>query len=309
MVKWTRRGISTQIAIWLALAPLPVEAQVDSSSTSVVSVQPSAEEHDLDKPLQPSYTRLAIIGGIMAGSMTAIHLYQSNGWWKTNRGPFHFAEDFRYGRNVDKVGHFYGASVLTFVMSKSFQWANIPEARSLVYGACASTLFQTYIEVQDGFSKAWGFDRVDFAANVAGAWFPVARHYAPVLQNFDVKLSYIPSKNINKPGPYPGQTHLVMDDYEGQTFWLGLKVNNLLPGTLDQYWPDFLGLSVGYGARDILSANHFSVYFIGLDLDMTRVIPQDTWFLKALGEALNYIRLPLPAVQVAPTTKWYGLYF
>jgi hypothetical protein len=42
---------------------------------------------------------------------------------------------------------------------------------------------------------------------------------------------------------------------------------------------------------------------------MTKIIPSDTWFLKTLGEALNFIHFPAPAVQVSPNTIWYGLYF
>ena len=48
----------------------------------------------------------------MAGGMTAIHVYQQNGWWADNRAPFHVQEDLTYGLWVDKIGHFYGASVL-----------------------------------------------------------------------------------------------------------------------------------------------------------------------------------------------------
>jgi hypothetical protein len=100
-----------------------------------------------------------------------------------------------------------------------------------------------------------------------------------------------------------------MDDYEGQTFWASLKVNQLLPEPLEHYWPDFLCVTAGYGGRDILTDRPYRVYFIGLDLDMTKVIPDDTWFLKTLGEALNFIRLPAPAVRISPTVIWYGLYF
>lgn len=252
--------------------------------------------------------RLAIVGGSVLGVMAGIHIYQSNGWWKDNRRSFHFREDLKYALHVDKLGHFYGASVITFLMSKAFQWTNYPERTSLLLGAGVSTLFQTYVEVQDGFSE-WGFDRVDFAADVAGAWYPVAQHFYPPLQDFNLKFSYRPSQNINQPGAFTGQKHLLMDDYEGQTLWLSLKINNLLPESLERYWPDFLGLAVGYGARDINSTNPYRVYFIGLDYDMTKIIPNDTAFLRGLGEALNFIRLPAPAIRISPGTVWYGMYF
>jgi hypothetical protein len=254
--------------------------------------------------------RLAIVCGFTAGSIAMIHIYQQNGWWRNNRTSFHFQEDLIYGRSVDKLGHMYGANVLTFVFSKALQWANLQERSSLWYGAGTSLLFQTYIEVEDGFSE-WGFDRVDFASDVVGAFYPVAQHYAPVLQSFNFKFSYRPSALINEGGGigFKGQKHLMFDDYEGQTIWLGISVNDLLPQSLEPYWPDWLGIAVGYGARDIAKANPYSVLYLSLDYDLRKIIPRNTWFLTILGEALNFIHLPAPAVKISPNVVWYGIYF
>ncbi len=254
--------------------------------------------------------RLALVGGTLFTSMAAIHFYQQNGWWKDNRTAFHFQEDLVYGLNVDKIGHFYGAHLLQFGISKSLEWANVSEVTALWLGAGGGLLFQTYVEVEDGFST-WGFDRVDFASDVAGAAWPVLRYYLPSLQNLDVKASYHPSPLLGSAGGigFKGQQHLVIDDYEGQTFWLSVKVHNLLSDPLKQYWPDFLCLAVGYGARDIAEANPYRVYFLAVDMDMTKVIPQTSSFLKTLSQALNFIHMPMPAVQFSPGTVWYGLYF
>jgi hypothetical protein len=252
--------------------------------------------------------RLWLVGGVLAGTMVGIHIYQNNGWWKDNRRSFYFYESLTYGLWVDKIGHFYAASLETFVISKALQWGGLPEQKALVWGAVGASVFQTYIEIQDGFSQ-WGFDRVDFAANLAGAWLPVFRYHVPFARNFDLKFSYLPSENINKPGSFQGQRHLMMDDYEGQTFWLSAKVNNLLPRGIDRYWPDFLCLAVGYGARQVNGPRPHSVVFIGLDYDLTRIIPQTTPFLRTLSEALNFIRFPAPAIRISPSTITYGLYF
>ena len=252
--------------------------------------------------------RLAIVSGTLLGAIAAVHIYQSNGWWKNNRAPFHFREDLKYALSVDKLGHFHGASGGTYIISKSLRWTNLSETKSLWYGALGSLLFQTYIEVEDGFS-VWGFDRVDFASDVAGAFFPVAKHYSPFLQNFDVRFSYHPSPNLDQPGAFPGQKHILLDDYEGQTIWLSLRVFDLLPKSAQPYWPPFLRIAMGYGTRKILAADPYSVLFIGVDLDMTRIIPQTSSFLITVSEVLNHFLLPLPAVQISPGTIWYGLYF
>ncbi|MBI4810661.1 MAG: DUF2279 domain-containing protein [Ignavibacteriales bacterium] len=292
-----RSGIVLIIIVLVSLNG--VAQQIDTSEYSTSS-----------KQTQINSTRLLLVGGTLVGAMTAIHIYQQNGWWKDNRAPFHFQEDLKYGLTVDKIGHFYGGAVLGFVMSKSLQWANLPEESALWIGAGGSLLFQSYVEIEDGFSK-WGFDRVDWASNLAGALWNPARYYMPYLQNFDLKLSYHPSELIGtKHGiGFQGQKHIMIDDYEGQTFWLSVKVGNLLPERIKDYWLPFLGIAIGYGARDIAGTEPHRVYFLAPDLDMTKIIPDDTPFLKTLGEALNFIHLPLPAVQFAPKTIWYGLYF
>ncbi len=273
--------------------------QVDSVAASTPENPPPGEINT---------GRLAIVGGGVITTMTAIHIYQSNGWWRNNRRSFHFREDLNYALSVDKLGHFYGASAMTFVLNKAFRWANFSETGALCWGAGVSTLLQTYVEVEDGFST-WGFDRVDLVADIAGAWYPVVQHAVPPLRDLNLKFSYVPSENINAPGAFPGQKHLLMDDYEGQTFWFSVNVNDILPAPLESYWPDFLCLALGYGARDILSPDAYRVYFLSLDYDMTKIIPQDTEFLRMLGEALNFIHFPAPAVRISPDAIWYGLYF
>ncbi len=264
----------------------------------------------LDHPPGVIPGRLWLVGGTLAGSMVAIHLYQQSGWWRDNRAPFHFQEDLVYGLSVDKVGHFYGAYLLEFLISNSLRWANVPDVNALWIGSAGALLFQTYVEIEDGFS-AWGFDRVDFASDVGGAAWPIARHYVPFLRNFDLKLSYHPSDLLGNPGGigFKGQKHIIIDDYEGQTFWMSVKVHELIWESAQKYWPDFLCLAAGYGARQVAGPSPHRITFVALDLDMTKIIPSSTPFLRTLGEALNFVHFPLPAVQFSPNTIWYGLYF
>ncbi len=254
--------------------------------------------------------RFTIVTGTVAATSAGIHIYQTNGWWQGNRAPFHFQEDLKYGRSVDKLGHFYGGTVIAFVLRKSYRWAGLSEEAALYWGSAGSLLFQTYVEIEDGFST-WGFDRVDFATDVAGAAWPIAQYHSPFLRNFDFKFSYHPSPGLNSAAGagFQGQKHIIFDDYEGQTLWLSLKMKNLLPQSVGQFWPSFLCLSVGYGVRDVFKPAPYSTFTLALDVDMTKVIPDDTPFLKLLGEALNFIKFPAPAVQISPKAIWYGIYF
>jgi len=290
-------GDSSSIPVAMFASP----ADVPDTVNSVDGVSDSSEINT---------TRLAIIGGTLAVGVTTIHVYQANGWWKYNAAAFHFQEDLTYGLWVDKLGHFYAANVLTFMFSRSLQWANFSERSSLWWGFAGSALFQTYVEVEDGF-HTWGFDRVDFAFDIAGAFYPLVQHYVPALQDFNFKFSYHPSDLLNNPGGvgFRGQKHLMMDDYEGQTIWLSFRMNNILPSSVEPYWPDWLCLAVGYGARDVATPDPYPVVFLALDYDVSRIIPDHTSFLKLLGEALNFIHFPAPAVRITPSAIWYGFYF
>jgi hypothetical protein len=277
------------------------------------SISDSSQETPAQKPQEINYGRLAVMGGLLTGAMVTIHIYQQNGWWRDNRSPFHFQEDLVYGLSVDKIGHFYGASLLTFVFRNALETANMPERKSLYIGAAGALLFQTYVEVEDGFSK-WGFDRVDFASDVGGVLWPILQYEYPALANYDLKFSYIPSPLVDKPGSpsFKGQKHTMIDDYEGQTFWLSAKMRNILPAPIVSYWPSFLCLAIGYGARNIDAIEApwpNRVVFLSIDYDFTKIIPDSTPLLRGVGKALNFIHFPAPAVQISPTAIWYGLYF
>jgi len=300
--------LASIIVLCLLLVSAPAATQTTAGPDSIPPASSLPDSANTHQGIYPG--RLAIVGGLTAATMVGIHLYQSNGWWKDNRAPFHFQEDLEYGMWVDKLGHFYGTAAGAFIFRKSFEWTNMSAEQSLWFGSAGAFLFQTFVEVQDGFS-AWGFDRVDFAMNLGGALYPVGQYYWPPLRDFNMKFSYHPSDLINQPGGvgFQGQKHIVFDDYEGQTIWMSVYVNNLLPKSVEPVWPDWLALAVGYGVRDVATPNPYSIVMLSLDYDLTKIIPQDSGFLRVLSETLNFIHLPAPAVRISPNAVWYGLYF
>mgnify|MGYP001559035151 CR=1 FL=1 len=269
----------------------------DSSQISLQTLSPSV-----------NYTRLGLIGGAYAVTITSIHIYQSNAWWKNFRKPFHFREDLVYGASVDKVGHLVAANFASFFINHSLQWADVDEMSSLYYGAIGGSLFELYIEFEDGFSQ-WGFDRVDATMDVIGAWYPVMQYHFPLLKNFRFKASYYPRK-LNEPGGIQGQKHIAVDDYEGQTFWLSVKTKHFFSEETNKVFPPFLNLAVGLSVRGTgPGEKQQPVVLIGLDYDWEEIIPQDTWTGKTWGEWLNFVRFPAPAIQISPDVVCYGLYF
>ncbi|MAT39383.1 MAG: hypothetical protein CL946_07240 [Ectothiorhodospiraceae bacterium] len=253
-----------------------------------------------------------IVGGIMVGTLTAVHIYQRNAWWSGDRVPFHVQDDPEYALNVDKAGHFYGGAITSYLSQRMFQWAGMSVESSVWGGFAFGSIFELYVEVEDGFAPDWGFSPSDAIADVVGAAWPVGQYYVPALQHFQPKFSYYPSDRAQA-GKHEGNA---IDDYGGQTYWMGIHVDKLLPSDIEPYWPDWLGIAVGISVRDYITDDHgidqeniHSNVILALDYDMEEILPGDSWFMKALKQGLNYIHFPSPAIRISPSFIAYGLYF
>lgn len=292
---------------------LPAEGG-DSLNTAAAIVIISEEEQPKPLPFDgydPAHTdvqwgRVAIVGGTLGALVTGIHIYQRNAWWSDQRTSFHFTEDPIYALNVDKAGHFLGGAAGSFIGQKSLEWSGFSRDASVWGGFAMGALFELYVEFEDGFARDWGFSPGDAYADVAGAFWPVLQEYVPGVEHIQPKFSYWPSKAMRN-GSHKGNA---IDDYEGQTYWMGVHVEGLLPRSLKPYWPDWLAIAVGVSVRNMeVHANKERNIILALDYDMTKIIPGDSWFMHTLKQALNYVRFPAPAIRISPNYVAYGLYF
>ena len=248
--------------------------------------------------------RLTLLSSAMAVTFGAMHYYYKNIWWKDQRHYFKFAEDPYYARNVDKVSHIYTANVITEGTAAAFEWTGISPKMSLIYGAITAMAYETYIEINDGFSPIWGFDWVDMGSNIFGILYPFLQKAIPGLENFTFKRS-------SKPKWLVGKADL-LNDYTNMTFWLSVSPSGLLPKSVAKYYPSFIGLALGLSLKNAShgtgSTNAYREWFLSFDYDLTK-LPGDTPFLKKLKKILNFYHLPAPAVRISPSGVWYGLYF
>jgi hypothetical protein len=251
--------------------------------------------------------RFAIVTGALGATITAIHLYQMNAWWKDERGPFHFVDDNTYALNVDKAGHFLGGAVCSYVAIRSLEWSGFSHTASVFTGGALGALFELYIEFEDGFATNWGFSPGDAYGDILGAAWTVGQETVPYMENFQPKFSYWPSKAMRE-----GNTNrIAMDDYDGQTAWMGVHVYGLLPCAWRRYWPSWLGFAVGVSVRGVDGPQESKQrnILIALDYDLTKIIPTDTWLLSSLARWMNFVHLPAPAIRISPGYIAYGLYF
>lgn len=283
---------------------------IGNSSAIVLNLKPSPlSRYDYNSHI--NYWKLGGVTAAAFSTLGASYIYLKNTWWDQESQGFHFdnGADSKYAINLDKIAHFYGGAIGTDLFYGALRWSGMSEKGAYIYGAVLSSIVQIGMEVKDGFAPRWGFSFYDVSSGMLGALFPVSKRYIPLLQNIDIKLSYYrPSnhylKKINTEGTWN-------DDYEGQTYWIAFKVNNLLPKSLEPIWLDFLGAAIGFSLdtdNDGHGGGHVEI-FLGLDYDLTAILPSDSALWEGIKHYLNYIHLPAPAVRLTPSLIWFGLYF
>lgn len=250
-----------------------------------------------------------------AALVIGLHVNQSNAWWRDNTGSFHFVEDIQYAKGLDKAGHAYSGYAMTSFCSDLLMECGVSYKPAIWYGAGMGLAYMTYVEVQDGFAKDWGFSPTDAASNVLGVGIYLAQQYIPFIQNFTPRWSYIPTNwvgnnMINK------RPKTFIDDYNGTTMWVAMNINNMLPVSLESYWPDWMMLSIGYGidnyAVDDINGQPLPVkskFLIGIDYDWVKILPDMSGVLNYMKQILNHIRIPGPTLEITSTGVRFGVLY
>ena len=150
-----------------------------------------------------------ITGSTVAAMALTIHFFQQNAWWSDRRTDFHFTTDWGYAAQADKFGHLYAGYMASYVGYEMLIASGVsPDAAGWI-GPLLAIGFQTYVEIEDGFSP-FGFDPTDQYANMIGPLFFGLRHYIEPLQNFAIKWSYFPQKEYDE-GVRDGHGTIVVD--------------------------------------------------------------------------------------------------
>jgi len=228
---------------------------------------------------------------------------------------------------MDKMGHFYTAYFQGVLCYKGARWTGLSEEKSILTGVILGTLFQSTIEVMDGFSDKWGFSVYDVAYNTAGVgafvvqqklWkeqriqFKVSsyrRDYSHVSNVFGHGAKNLEERADNLFGSSFAERFL--KDYNAQTLWASVNIHSFLPE--GSKFPKWLNLALGTGSEnlfggfknewtnsnmEIVNVEHLGRYrqfFIGLDVDLTR-LPIDNYYWNTFLEIFNIFKLPGPAI-------------
>ncbi|MCX7876145.1 MAG: YfiM family protein, partial [Melioribacteraceae bacterium] len=249
--------------------------------------------------------KFAIFGGTTLALGVGAHLYQGEDWWFHDRGKFKIINDGwfdNYALGQDKIGHFLGTYFLASAFRYGLDYSNFSISKQYHYSTLFAILYELYIELNDGFSKSYGFSQSDFISDVAGASYNLLQYYIPYLNNFQPRFSYKWNKKIVG-GPKQAN---IFDDYEYSKYWISIRMKNVLPYFLSQYWPKFLMISVGSGLINNPQTQREIV--IALDVDANE-LPLNGNFGNAIKFILNHLHFPLPGIRIQPDKKFFWTTF
>jgi hypothetical protein len=270
--------------------------------------------------------------GISATTYTAFSIGLYHAWYKQYpQERFHFFNDGGEWSNMDKIGHIYTAYFQGVLCYKGAKWTGLSDNKSILVGAICGSLFQSTIEVMDGFSSQWGFSVYDMAANMSGIGIYALQQKYWKDQRITLKVSSIPSNypNFSVIGSNGNSISLqeraddlfgssfaekYLKDYNAQAYWASVNVNAFL--SKGNKWPAWLNVALGYGADNmfggfenswetngenfILDEKEFPrihQIYLGFDIDLTRIKTKNN-FLKGILSMFNIFKVPSPALEL-----------
>ncbi len=286
-----------------------VDERMCASLVSISALDAEENSHDGDSSRIVPW-KLGVVSGVALGALGASYIYVRNVWWKEDAQSFHFdsGPDLHYALNLDKAAHFYGGMIGADAFKDGLLWSGVRELPAHLVGAAFSALVQVGIEMKDGYAPRWGFSLYDVGSGSLGALYPTAKRYLPVFGAVDVKFSYWKRTNRYFEYHVTGQWN---DDYINQTYWASVKVHDLLPASLQSWWPKWLALAVGFSldeSTDGEGGGNLEIY-LSPDLDLTALFPTAGPFLSRVLHYLNYIKFPAPGIRFAPSFRFHPVYF
>jgi hypothetical protein len=253
--------------------------------------------------------KLGIVLGVSAGVFAVTQVEQYRTYWSDSE-PFHIMEwhnEYDDALMADKFGHCFFTYTAANNYRSALEWTGMDTLDAAYWSAGLAWAFQLYVEIHDGHSGGapyLGFSRLDIAANTLGAAYFIAQQHVPILRNGIWKLSYWPSDEFRAG---TADANSIFNDYTSTYHWFSVNPAGLLGEAKPSWLPSWLNLAVGHSVKGIdrFGAGNHELY-CSLDVDFTRLLPQDTWLLRSLSRALNMYKLPLPSLRILPgmAARW-----
>jgi uncharacterized protein YfiM (DUF2279 family) len=300
-----------------------------SVDTSLLQSLPKSDS--LDTATIKRRIRTIAATNVLLYSTGMVGLYQV--WYRDfPQSKFHFFNDIKEWKQMDKIGHVYSAYAESKASMELWRWTGISRKKRIWLGGLSGAMYQTAIEILDGFSTEWGWSWGDFAANVSGSGLLIAQELAWDEQRIQMKWSFH-RKNYedvslnNRSDDLFGKTHAerFLKDYNGQTYWLSTTLKPFFP---QSNLPAWLQVSVGTGVEGLFGGfNNIATdkngqvifdrsdikrsrqWYLAPDVDLTKIKTNKKGIKVAL-QILNIIKFPTPSLQLQQgKLSWNWLHF
>lgn len=280
----------------------------------------------LDDAPYPNKIRTRILAGTVLGLYPISMYWLYTQWYQDYpQSNFHFFNDNEEWESMDKYAHAWDAYSIAKPLMHAFRWAGQNNKRATLYSSGISFLYQTTVEVFDGFSSEWGFSTGDVIANTIGVSTFAIQQLLWEDQRFVLKYSFHQTK-YSKYRPELLGSNLpenILKDYNGLTYWISINPSSWM--NKHNSFPKWLSIGLGFGAEGmtggdenpseiegklIPSFNRYSQYYFSVDLDFSRVKFKSR-ILTSFFKVINIIHLPAPTIELrsGKKTAWHLLYF
>ncbi|MCB0536835.1 MAG: DUF2279 domain-containing protein [Bacteroidetes bacterium] len=252
-----------------------------------------------------------------AGTMTGLNYI----WYSdAPRSKFHFFNDAKEWKQVDKLGHMHTAYFETVFMTKMLRWSGVNNTKASIYGALAGFTFQSSIEIFDGFSDKWGASWSDIGFNALGSGLALTQNLLWQEQRIRTKYSFhkvtyadaqLDQRATDLYGS--GSIERLIKDYNSLAIWVSVTPSTFMKNPHPR--AKWLAISVGYMGGDMFGGfenkwedkdgniitrydiPQYRRFFLSLDLDFEQ-LPAKKQGWKTLLTVLNILKVPMPAMEV-----------
>ncbi|MCC7297519.1 MAG: DUF2279 domain-containing protein [Bacteroidia bacterium] len=285
-----------------------------------------AQNDSTTKDSSQMHRRKIAVWSVNTGVPVAMYAVLYNTWYKDyGLQKFHWTNDGQNWLQMDKVGHAFSGYFLAVNSAASFRYAGYNNKKSAVFGTAVSLGFQTALEYFDGRSPQWGASSGDLISNAVGAAFGGAQAFiwGKVKVPFRVTFRTTALHNIRPEILGSTLPERLLKDYNGQTYWLDFNFRKM--GIKPNWWPKWLGISIGYSAegmvggddniwidkngntQDYSSIIRYRQYLISPSLAFGYLKPKNK-ILRTLLLITDYWRLPMPTMEFnslkQPRFRW-----
>ena len=229
----------------------------------------------------------------------------SKSWYKNPLTNFRVKDDTYEWLQMDKMGHVYTSYQIARHTAEIYKKTGISKKQMMIYGAISGVIFQTPIEILDGFSPEYGFSPGDMIANLTGSTIYLGQialwDEVRIQPKFSFHFTGLAKERPNLLGSKP--TERWLKDYNGQTYWYSSSPKSFFKGSS---WPAWLCFSVGYGIQDMVSSERsksiekgfrpYRQYYLSIDIDLTKIKTRSK-FVKTIAFLANSLKIPAPALQ------------